>query len=220
MNYLLKILGIVLSFTLIGYALTYPYELSYTGEDGVILIEDPKEFTSIEQVIHRPEFKNKVLYVRIGEPLEAEILRPNYNDNKANKIIVRDNGEKQIIHSKSQPYYFQLQRLSELKEHYSNQEVVLVFIDFPDSDTNTQEDDIRKWKAIIKKYKVKGCHVMMNSKAYLKMRHDIEKEKGIPSYLHYNLLVSKNGKIVNDNAPSPSFNKEKLYREIDSLLAL
>lgn len=182
------------------------------------MIEDYSDYTILEQVIHRPEFRNKILYVRIGEPLESERLIPNYKGGKANKITIRDNEKKQIIHSKNQPYYFQVQQLFKFKEHYENKDVALVFIDLPDSDTDTQEDDLRKWKAIIKKYKVRGYHVMMNTKAYLKMRNDIEIETGISPYYHYNLIVNKKGEIVNNNAPSPRFEKEKLYAELDSLL--
>lgn len=219
MKYLIKSLAIVLFFTLAGYALTYPYNLSYEGEKDIFLIETSKEACSIKDILNRPEFKNKVLFVRVGVPLESEILIPKFDDAQTNKIIIHKNGKKQIIHSKNQPYYFQLQRLSELKEHYNNKEVALVFIDFPNVDSNLQEDNLRKWKATIKKYKIKGYHILINLKVYTKVMRALEKEKGISGNVHCNFLVNKKGEIINGNAPSPTFNLEKLYTKIDSLLA-
>jgi hypothetical protein len=84
MKTILQILYIVLFFILIGFALTYPYELSYHGDDEIILLEDSYESSSLEELINRPEFKNNVLYIKIWEPFEQDVL--NYSEKELEKF--------------------------------------------------------------------------------------------------------------------------------------
>jgi len=213
----IQIISIILFFSVMGYALTYPYELSYHGDDEIIIIEESYEFKSLEEVINRPEFKNKVLYIRLGTPLESEILIPDYYGDAENKVSIGRDGNKRIIHSKSKPNEYQLRTLAEMKSHYKNAELEMLFLSFSDSKSNQKNDEFRKWKAIVKKNKIKGYHLIMSTKFYKEMR-DRPKPKKRKTIFPYNLIVNKQGVVVNSNAPSPSFDKERLYAELDSIL--
>ncbi len=216
MKIIFKISGIILFFILVGYILTYPYEMSYKGTDEITLLEDSYESTSLEEIINRSEFIGKTLFIHIREPLEREWLTPKYIRNDTNKVTTINN-EKRIIRSKSKPYKYQLKKLSELNNRYKNKDFKLVFLSDSDSDTEKKEDDIRKWKAIIKKYEIAGTHLIMSPELHKKMRAKVKSITGKRFFPH-NLIVNKNGEIVNNNAPSPSFFQKKLYAELDSLL--
>jgi hypothetical protein len=216
MKITLKIIGIVAFFSLVAYTLTYPYELTYKGTEDIILIEESYKYTSLEQVINRPEFKDKVLFIHIGEPLETELLIPNYTGNNANKVTTVNN-EKRIIYSKSKPYGYQLKKLSELNNRYKDKDFKLIFLSNSDSHTEKKYDDIRKWKTIIKKYEIEGTHLIMNEELHTKMRAKAKNITG-KRFFPLNIIVNKKGEIINNNGTSPTFFQEKLFVELDSIL--
>lgn len=238
---IIQIIGIILFFCVVAYALTYPYELSYSGNEDIKLIEESYEFTSLEQVIDRPEFKGKVLYVRVWEPLEHEFY--NYQLKKVKggqkdyllKVIEADALKPYVLTSKKISgggflsgkraldkdvisFEGQLKRLSEMEENYKNENIVFVFLTRPDSDFKKKEDDLRKWKAVIKKFKIKGFHFVMCSELEGELVTKIKEIKENRFVFPHNFIIDKQGNIVNNNAASPSFEKEKLYAELDSIL--
>lgn len=224
-----RILGIVIFFFLFGYILTYPYELSYHGNNEIVLLEDSYKDSTFEQLIGRDEFKNKVLYIKIWEPFEPEVIP--YTQSELEKLrIKRDslwkvNDSTDLEHldlmisgvfvqtaeiEDHLKYYF------EVMEDYKKRDVEFIHIANPDSDTKTRTDDFRKWKAAIKKYKIPGFHLIMNSELSEKVRvkiQEITKYRYLPHYI----LVDKHGRIVTGGAPGPD-NKSLLYPQLDSLL--
>lgn len=67
-----KIIKLILIFGCLGYIITYPYELWYSGTDEIKLISDSDSITSLSKVINHKEFKNKVLYIKIWEPFDDD----------------------------------------------------------------------------------------------------------------------------------------------------
>ncbi len=61
---ILKIVGIIAFFSLLGYVITYPYEVKLDNKD-MVLIEDMhgKKFNTLEDIINYPELKGKNLYI-------------------------------------------------------------------------------------------------------------------------------------------------------------
>ncbi len=218
MKKIFQILGIIIFFSLIGFALTYPYELAYKGTEDIKLIEESYEYTSLEQVTNRPEFKGKVLFIRVGGRFESERVIPDYVGKEENKIIIGNDGEKYIIHSKSSPNNYQLNALSEMRNHYKGKEVEMIYLIFPYGETNQKEDNLRIWKSLIKKYPTKGYHLIISKKLYRKIRGSRDIVKNGNYFFPYNLITNKYGSIIEYDAPSPIFEKEKLYVELDSIL--
>ncbi|MDN5204624.1 hypothetical protein QQ008_24745 [Fulvivirgaceae bacterium BMA10] len=71
MKITLKILGIAAFFIAIGYVLTYPFELSYSGTNTVKILVESEHFSDLDDLIKRKEFNGKVLYISIAEPFES-----------------------------------------------------------------------------------------------------------------------------------------------------
>ena len=246
-----RILGIVVFFFLLGYILTYPYELSYHGNNEIILLEDTYQDTSIQELITREEFKNKVLYIKIWEPFELEVIP--YTENELEKLRVeRDSLMKvnNVAIVEAAPIVMverdsimkvndsteldrldlilkgviiqatdiedHLKYLFEVMKDYKNRDVEFIHIANPDSDTKTKTDDLRKWKAAIKKYKIPGYHLIMNPELSEKVRVKIQKITKYRYLPHY-MLVDKHGRIEPKGAPWPD-NKSLLYPQLDSLL--
>ena len=63
---------------------------------------------------------------------------------------------------------------------------------------NSKEE---KWRNMIKSQKLKGQHFLLNEKLANVLSDEIGGIEGIPRYV----IVNKDGKIVNNNAPCPSF---------------
>ncbi len=107
-----------------------------------------------------------------------------------------------------------------MKTHYNNEEIEIVYLILPPyGETSKKTDNFINWKSFIKKYPVKGNHMIISPQLYKKLRDS--RHKGVVRDTHlfpYNLIVNKQGNIVNNNAHSPIFEKEKLYTELDSTL--
>jgi hypothetical protein len=214
MKITLKIIGIVAFFSLVAYILTYPYELAHKGTEDIILIEESYEYTSLEQVINRPEFKDKVLYIKVWEPFSGEYLPYtkkeldtstvyfNWNNKDSNKV----NGKLDFTLPKKGKIvkYFdfehQYKLFSELTNKYKNKDIAFISLANPDSDLETKSDDLRKWKMAIKKHQIKGYHFIMNPKLCQKIRTQIS-EITNNRFLPFHIIVDKEGQIVNFNAP-------------------
>lgn len=224
MEKIAQIAGIILFFTLAAFVITYPYELAYTGTEDIKPIDESYEYTSIEQVLDRPEFKNKVLYIRIGEPLEDEIINPKkYEPANSNQVIVKEDGEKAIVHSRRLPYEYQLQTLKETRNRYKDKGFEMVFLSDSDSDVmpkspKKKKEDLRKWKSIIKKYKIAGHHFIMSPEFYSDMVVQLKEIKKNGPLFPHNVIIGRHGILINNNALSPSYEKERLYKELDSII--
>jgi hypothetical protein len=224
-----RILGIVAFFFLLGYILTYPHELSYHGNNEIILLEDTYQDTSIQELITREEFKNKVLYIKIWEPFELEVIP--YTENELEKLRVERDSLMKVNDSaeldrldlilkgviiQATDIEDHLKYLFEVMKDYKKRDVEFIHIANPDSDTKTKTDDLRKWKAAIKKYKIPGYHLIMNPELSEKVRDKIQKITKYRYLPHY-MLVDKHGRIEPKEAPWPD-NKSLLYPQLDSLL--
>lgn len=225
---ILQILGIALFFFLIGYVLTYPYELSYNGSKSVVLLEDSYEKTSLEELVNRKEFEGKVLYVRIWEPFDTEV-RP-YTD------IERESFQRQLDSLKddttSNEYFHlsmkvkgrflqsvsikeQLYALETISCKYKNRNVAFVYITDPNNDFISRKDDLRKWKMAVKKYETPGYHLIMNPSLAKQIRQHFKERTNcgiLPKYI----LVDKQGN-VNYSTPWPK-DTTLLYPQINQLL--
>jgi hypothetical protein len=225
-----QIAGIILFFFLTGFVLTYPYELSYHGNDEIILLEDSYEKTSLEELINRNEFKGKVLYIRIWEPFDTEIkaysekelatfqsqldtLKDNIDSDEYKLLSMKLKG--QIVQGVS--IEDQLNAIEMLLPKYKNDDVAFVYITYPDNNYQNRKDDFRKWKTAVKRYKTPGYHLVMNPELGKQVRRYFT-ETATKRYLPYYLLVNKQGKIVDYQAPWPQ-DTALLYPMINQLLA-
>lgn len=189
MKPIFKILGIVLFFLAIGYGLTYPYELAYSGSEDIKIIADSYEFSSLKEIIEREEFKNKVLYIDLSEPFDK-------SDDKEMDL--------------------KYQYMPELIKKYGNKAIAFIYLTRPDSDSGQKQDDLRKWIYGIKKYKLKGHHAVMSPAFFNKIIDDFPEIRNNHFLPHY-LIVDKNGVVVNRNAPAP-YETEKVIQGINKLL--
>jgi len=186
-----KIVGVIVLFIGLGYAITYPYELSYSGSDDIILIEDSYSFSTISDIINRKEFKNKVLYIDVSEPFDRSF-------------------EKEMK--------LKYDSFPSLIEEYENKNIVFVYLVRPDSDSRKKEDDFRKWIYGIKYYNLKGYHAIMSPPFYYKLIEDFP-EINQNWLLPHNMIVNQDGEIVDRNAPAPN-ETEKLYPVLNKLLSI
>lgn len=229
MKVILKIASISLFFFIIGYILTYPYELLYGGDDNIKLIEESYECKSLEELLDRKEFRGKVLYVKIWEPFEHEVKSyteeefvqyrkkldslksdPDSPEYKKTSLIL--NGR--IV--KSYKIENQVDNLLKVSSRYIGKDVEFIYVTYPDSDTKKKRDDMRKWKTAMKKFKIKGYHLIMNHKLFTQIR-DQYRERNEHRYLPYQILCNKRGEIVNLEAAWPQ-NQKLLISQIDKLL--
>jgi len=114
------------------------------------------------------------------------------------------------VHCK--PCIKEFKHLPELKERYKNSDVEFIYLASPYKRIN----DTQEWKTAIKKYDLHGYNLLMNIDFYYDIWEEVPEMKNKYNIPHF-LLVDKNGKIVNSNAPKPS-NKSELYKEINKLL--
>lgn len=212
---IVQIFGIILFFFLIGYILTYPYELSYQGSDTVVLLEDSYEKTSLNELISRDEFKGKVLYIRIWEPFDTEI-KP-YSDKELETFrnqldSLKDNtdsDEYKLLSMKLEGRIFQsvsieyqLSAIEMLAQKYKNEDIAFVYIANPDNNSQSRKDDFREWKMAVKRYKTPGYHMVLNPKLGKQVRMHF-KETMKNAYLPFYLLADKQGNITDYQAPWP-----------------
>lgn len=106
------------------------------------------------------------------------------------------------------PCLMELPFSAKLKEEFNGENVVFVYF--------CVKSKKRKWESTILDLKIKGDPYLLTDSQY-----DILSEKfditGIPRYI----LVNKEGKVVDENAARPSFNRElntNLIEEINSLI--
>lgn len=227
---IVQILGIILFFFLIGYLLTYPYELSYHGSKTVILLEDSYEKTSLEELINRKEFKGKVLYIRIWEPFDNEVkpytlseldtfqsrldsLKDDTTSDEYKLLSMKVEGH--ILQSIS--IEEQLDALETISRKYKNSDVTFIYITDPDNDSQSRKDDLRKWKMAVKKYATPGYHMIMNPKLVKLVKQHL-KETTNNGYLPFYLLANKQGNIIKYQAPWPQ-DTALLYPQLNHLLA-
>lgn len=191
-------LCISLFFLLSGYFLTYPYELTYKGDKKVILLEDSYQENSLEDLISRKEFQGKVLYIRIWEPFDNEYI-------KKNDTLQRTTIEEQLL------------AIKHISNKFKSGELEIIFIADPDNKLKSKKDDMRKWKAAVKKYNTPGYHMLMNpdlayiTRVYI---HEYSNGGALPHYF----LADKKGNIVENMAPEPQ-DTNILFPQIINLLA-
>jgi hypothetical protein len=225
-----QILAIVLFFFIVGYVLTYPYELSYHGSETVILLEDSYENTSLEELINRKEFKGKVLYIRIWEPFDTEV-KP-YTDKELKTFKSQldslkddtDSDEYKLLAMKVEDRIVQavsieeqLNALEIISNKYKNSDVAFIYITDPDNHSESRKNDLRKWKTAVKKYETPGYHMIMNPELVRQIKQHL-KERTNNSYLPFFLLANKLGNIVDYQAPWPQ-DTALLYPQINHLLS-
>jgi len=226
---ILQILSIILFFFLIGYVLTFPYELSYQGNDEIVLLEDSYEKTSLEELINRKEFKGKALYIKIWEPFDTEFkpytdkelktfknqldsLKDNPDSDEYKRLSMKLKGRMvQRVSTEEQLYALKI-----VSNKYKNSNVAFVYITDPDNDSSDKKDDFRKWKMAVKEYKIAGYHLIMNPKLVEQVRQTVNEFTNNQFFPFY-LLADKQGNVANYQASWPQ-DTTLLYSQIDSLL--
>ena len=91
-----------------------------------------------------------------------------------------------------------------MKEKFVGKDVVFVYL------ANRCED--RAWKSTIAEKKIEGEHYLLTDKQFAELSQIFE----VPGIPHY-VLIDKNGRIINPNAPRPS-SGEVLEKAINELL--
>lgn len=222
-----QILGIVLFFFLIGYVLTYPYELSYQGNESVTLFEESYQKTSLEEILGIKELKGKILYVRIWEPFDTEV-RP-YTELERDsfrrqlQVLKNDSTSKEYRTLSAKLESNRLKRIFIEEQHkaiesirnkFKDKDVAFVFIADPDNDFTGSKDDFRKWKTAVKKHKIPGYHLIMNRNLAKHTRQyfqEIPKTRFLPKYF----LVDKEGEFYSASYPEDT---TKVFLQINELL--
>ena len=164
-----------------GYAFKYFNDMNFKGNDDIIIIDDHKEIKTLNELISRKEFKDKVLYIDMW----GVYCRP----------CIEEFGY-----------------LADIKTRYDGMGVSFVYLASP----YKRLDDEQKWKAALKKYDLKGHHVLMGMEFYNGLWKEIP-DMDSPYLIPHYLLVDKSGEIVLSNAPRPS-EREELFEQIDNLL--
>ncbi|RMG18701.1 MAG: hypothetical protein D6730_22510, partial [Bacteroidetes bacterium] len=106
------------------------------------------------------------------------------------------------------PCINQFRLMPAIKKQLKNEAVEFIYISTPYGYFN----DEQLWKAAIKKYKLKGYHVHASMQFYENIWEEVEGIEDKWSIPHY-LLVDKDGKIANPNAPAP-IHEEALLAEL------
>jgi len=76
------------------------------------------------------------------------------------------------------------------------------------------------WKQQMEKFDIEGSHIFLDSKAYQQMyKQAIKGDTDQMVYMPRYLIIDKNGKIVNTNAPRPS-DTDSITKQLDKYLAV
>jgi thiol-disulfide isomerase/thioredoxin len=110
------------------------------------------------------------------------------------------------------PCIEEFNHIQALKDSFKNKPVEFVYLASPYKRSN----DVAKWKSGMKKYNLTGHNMLMFLDFYNGIWEEIPEMKE-PFLIPHYLIVNKDGKIVNPNAPRPS-SKKTLYEEITELL--
>jgi hypothetical protein len=224
MKIIVQTLIIILLFLISAYVITYPYELSYTGDDEIVLYEESYDCDSIEEIFNRAELKGKKLYVRVYEPFEGDVAPYTQKEVVQAKAIIDSIKDKEN-YSNSYNFYSMVanrhilksfntyeweSKFYELSKLHHNDSVKFIFLAHSDVDSHKKEDCIRKWKQYLKSKRPHGSHYIMNPELSKRIRKRIEKEtsnKWFPAYM----LVNSKGEIVHWRAPWPTLDKNLLF---------
>lgn len=240
MNNILKIIGIIIFFSVLGYAITYPYKIGYNGGVDSILVEDIERFKTLEDVINYPDLKNSVLYVLVWNPSEDRI---SIFSNKKEVLAIQNKKlakikEDENYQNYSKEYIERLKNIilenkynvkeiididnyissiKKLQKKYENENFKIVFIEYPRNESYRKEDFVSKWKYFFEKHELKGYHFFA-SKQLIQNIKDVVNEKDESLLMPFRLLIDESGTIRNYNALSGVSNHEQLYQSVDSLL--
>jgi thiol-disulfide isomerase/thioredoxin len=102
--------------------------------------------------------------------------------------------------------------LSDIKDRYRNKDIEFVYLASPYNHIN----DVQKWKAAVKKYDLKGHNILMCLDFYTEIWEEVPEMKE-PFLIPHYLIIDKNKRVIEANAPRPS-EKERLYSILDNLL--
>jgi thiol-disulfide isomerase/thioredoxin len=104
-----------------------------------------------------------------------------------------------------------------LKSYIKDKDVVLVYANIDRQTDNAK----KKWQKMIKDANLTGYHVFANqdlvsdlrSRFYKRVNPDGRKVMGLPTYV----IIDRNGKVVDKNAPRPS-SGQRLYSKLHQVL--
>lgn len=148
---------------------------------------------------------------------EIKIIE-NYNDiSSINELINQPEFKHKILYIDlwgvyCKPCIYQFQFMPEIKNKFKGKDIAYIYLATPYGHIN----DEQLWKSKMKKYKLEGHHVLMNMDFYKNIWNQIPGMTNKWAIPHY-VLVDKNGKIVNANAPLPQ-NQTELYLQINALI--
>jgi thiol-disulfide isomerase/thioredoxin len=155
--------------------------ISQADSAGISIIDDTCRFSSMEEIIQLPVFKNKVLYVDIWG-------------------------------TRCGPCIKEFAHIEDLKKRYENKPLVFLYLKSPYG-----FDDSKEWLLMLHQHQLRGLHIAMSQKFYIdnfwirySKKYTEERSYGIPTYL----VISKNGQIVNFDAPRPG-NPGELFPLLD-----
>lgn len=149
---------------------------------------------------------------------EDIILIDNYKGIKTlNELISRKDFKGKVLYIDlwgvyCRPCIEEFRHMPAIRERYDGTGVSFVYLASP----YKRPDDEQKWKAALKKYQLKGHHILMDMEFYNGIWDEVSGMDS-PFLIPHYLLVDKNGEIVLPNAPRPS-DREKLFKQIDNLL--
>ncbi len=100
----------------------------------------------------------------------------------------------------------------DLKEKFRDKPVEFIYLASP----YLRFNDVERWKSGMKKYDLKGHNMLMSPEFYKGIWTEIPEMKE-PFVIPHYLIVDRNGKVVNPNAPAPS-SGELVFNEISEAL--
>ncbi len=185
---IIKIVGIIAFFSLLGYALTYPYEVKLDNKD-MVLIEDMhgKEFKTLKDIINYPELKGKSLYIVSLNTFS-------------------------MLHSYEEKYQY-IDVLNELHKKYKNTEFVYIY--YPLFYRSSRDIDyVRKWKDLLNKNQLEGYQFLGSDE----LRKNMNNLVNFTNYFPYAIFVNTLGDIDVKIPQGFNYTPRAFYKKLDSLL--
>ncbi len=178
-----------INFLLFGFLLSSIIAIGQINIDDFTVIGDSTNiYKSVDEILKMKELQNKVVYVYIWG-------------------------------TRCSPCIKEFAHVPKIKEKFKNDSIAYLYLCSPYT-TKWDNKNAELWKDLIVKHNLEGINILISYECYedgffekYKVKYTPKRQSGIPTYL----LVNKQGKIVDFDAPRPS-KKELLYGKIQELL--
>jgi len=169
-------------------------------KDQVVLQILDKEYNRLSKIRSNPKFINAIHLQSVENKWVGNLLDSIANKYKG-KVLYID-----FWAPWCSPCMGGIEHATKFKHKYSNQDIVFVYFG-----VQCKKD---KWKAAISEKKIIGEHFYLTNDQYSGLKEALKINiQGIPYYI----IVDRNGKLVNPNAPGP-FMEDELYKIFDKLI--